>query len=144
MVFFYFKILFLGSGDLRNAIFTSANMTEAYYKLNIHLNDECDSTVVRNILLAYIMLSDDFNPDSVRDIDYICDIWYLMRWIDSTKKRFVRDVNKLVSTLEKSVHIILDGQEAFNLVIPRVKKWLELLTSDVYNNIPIISKERLC
>ena len=83
------QVLFLGSGDLRNALFTGAMLTEAYPELNIHMNDVFDLTVARNFLLINILLDEDFDPDVESDIQYLWDVWYSTQWTETTRARFV-------------------------------------------------------
>ena len=80
----------MGSGDLRNALFTGAMLTEAYPELNIHMNDVFDLTVARNFLLINILLDEDFDPDVESDIQYLWDVWYSTQWTETTRARFVK------------------------------------------------------
>ena len=50
------QVLFLGSGDLRNAIFMASECSEAYSKLDIHISDNSDIIIVRNFLIIQVVL----------------------------------------------------------------------------------------
>ena len=87
--------MFLGSGDLRNALLTVAKLTDAYKKLNIHFSDDTDIVTARNILLVHIMLSNDFDPENSEDMDFIWDIWYSLQWTEGTRKRCIDNVDQI-------------------------------------------------
>ena len=90
--------MFLGSGDLRNALCTVAKLADAYYNLEIHLSDGSHEFIpVRNILLAHIMLSESFDPTNPVDIQYLWNVWYSFKWNSSTRKRVLRDINYLLT-----------------------------------------------
>jgi len=80
---------------LKNALWTAAQQTEAYKKLNLHMCVYSDVQVARDLLVAYIMLSNDFNPANSTDMKYLWDIWFSAQWNESTRKRFVKDVTQL-------------------------------------------------
>jgi hypothetical protein len=108
------QVLFLGSGDLRNALVTVAKMSDAYPMLNLHMNDDCNLTTARNILITHTILSDNFNPS--KDMDYIWDLWYSLQWNNFTRQRFARDVKTLMDIQwEKITHIFLDANDVKEL-----------------------------
>ena len=84
----------MGIEDLRQALLTSAHLSDAYKQLNLHL--DCLNTA-KNILLIYIMLSDDFDPDNHNDLQYLWDVWYSFKWSKTTRNRFVNDVKQLMA-----------------------------------------------
>ena len=76
---------------------TTATLTDAYKKLNIHFNDDSESIIARNILMANIILSDGFNPANPTDLQYLWDVWYHQQWNKATKTRFIKDVKQLLA-----------------------------------------------
>ena len=90
--------MFLGSGDLRHVLLTGSKLSNAYQELNIHLNNDVNIITARNMLIAHIFSSDDFDPASPADIDYLWNVWYSLQWTEDTRKRFLKDIRKLLST----------------------------------------------
>ena len=119
--------MFLGSGDLRNALLTVAKLTDAYKKLNIHFSDDTDIVTARNILLVHIMLSNDFDPENSEDMDFIWDIWYSLQWTEGTRKRFIDNVDQLLSMpwTDGSKFIISDSQ-SIGIVQNILHFWLDM------------------
>ena len=89
--------MFLDSGDLRNALLTVSKLSEAYQQLNIHLSDDFEMVSARNVLLLYIMLSNGFDPENTDNLDYLWTVWYSLQWTEDTRKRFIKDVEQLLS-----------------------------------------------
>ena len=75
---------------------TSAKLTDAYHKLNIHISDISESTIARNILMVHIILSDGFDPANPTDMQYLWNVWYELQWNEATKNRFIKDVKQLL------------------------------------------------
>ena len=133
VVFCMAQVLFLSSGDLRNALVTIAKMTDAYPQLDIHLADDNNYIVARNILLANIMLSDNFNPSEIDDMDYLWSLWY-SEWTDSTRLRFIEDVKKLfkqqwgqANENQHSIILDKDARQSLNSVL---RSWLLSATKE--------------
>ena len=76
---------------------TTATLTDAYKKLNIHFNDDSESIIARNILMANIILSVSFDPSNPTDLQYLWDVWYQLQWNRATKTRFIKDVKQLLA-----------------------------------------------
>jgi hypothetical protein len=92
------QILFLGSGDLRNVLLSIAKLSEAFNEINMQLNYDFNIVITaRNILLAHIILADNFDPTDPRDLIYLWDVWYSLQWTEDTNKRFMKDVKDLLS-----------------------------------------------
>ena len=85
------QVLFLGSGDLRNALYMATQCSEAYHELEIHMSDGCEIVTARNFLIAHVMLSDLSSP---ADLQYLWDLWYGCLWNDIIKQRFLGDVKQ--------------------------------------------------
>ncbi|XP_046654781.1 uncharacterized protein LOC124348606 [Daphnia pulicaria] len=80
------KVLFLGSGDLRNTLQIAEN--ENFNHMQIHLNDLNPSVVARNIIILKIISAPDFNPEDDEDFAFLWDVWYNLEWPEVTRKRF--------------------------------------------------------
>lgn len=48
--------------------------------------------------MVYIMMSEEFDPANPADIDYLWSVWYSLQWADNTRKRFLKDLNHLLSS----------------------------------------------
>lgn len=75
-LYFFAQVLFLGRGDMRNALFTASTLTPAYKKLNFHFIDNSEIIIARNILITHILLSHDFSTTNPIDLSYLWDVWY--------------------------------------------------------------------
>ena len=53
-----------------------------------------DVQVARDLLVAYIMLSNDFNPANPTDMKYLWDVWFSAQWNESTRKRVAENISK--------------------------------------------------
>ena len=51
----------------------------------------------RNVLLLYIVLSNGFDPENTDNLDYLWTVWYSLQWTEDTRKRFIKDVEQLLS-----------------------------------------------
>lgn len=65
----------LGSGDMRNVLLTAPKLTEGYKELNIHLIDDFNIVTARNVVMAHIMLADDFDPSKTIVTSIICGMF---------------------------------------------------------------------
>ena len=117
--------MFLGSGDLRYALYMAAQCSSAaYHELNIHLSDSFDTITAKNFLMAQIILSDSFHPSNPADMQYLWDLWYGCKWDEITRRRFIRDVNQFVENQFTNSSVIPHGAE-FNSHLQRIfKSWL--------------------
>ena len=70
----------MGCGDLRTGWLTAAKLTDSYKELNVHFTAESPLFVMRNIMLSFKMLADDFDPENPLDIQYLWDVWYSTQW----------------------------------------------------------------
>ena len=69
-----YNVLYAGSGDPRNVIMTVAGMEDMIGKVsrvNIHLNDNKDMIVLRNLLILYLLLT-----KKEEGIDLAITAWY--------------------------------------------------------------------
>lgn len=139
--------MFLGCGDLRNALCTVAKLADAYYNLEIHLSDGSHEFIpVRNILLAHIMLSETFDPSDPENIQYLWNLWYSFKWNASTKERFARDVNQLLTvkwhkqTTDSRLVVLPDNVRKLKKVL---HSWLKFSSAVTNSRINVnISQQR--
>ena len=136
--------MLLGSGDLRNALLTVSKLLIGYKELNIQLNDDYDIITARNVLLAHIILSDDFDPAKPSDLAYLWDVWYSLQWLEETKQRFIKDIQNLLSgNLAARCKIDPFGFERLNSIL---HSWLAMASGEVssvsIDNIGIILLNR--
>ena len=102
-------MLFLCSGDLRNALVTAVGSSKECNKLNLHLSDTCSVTVARNIVSAHVINSDSFDANDSDDLHYLWSIWYSFKWNEPIRSRFVIDLTDLIALDWKTAsHIVLD------------------------------------
>lgn len=74
--FLFPQVLFLKSGDLRNALTTAAQLPETYQNLIVHPADTNNESVARNTLLSHITFSTDFDASNPIDLNYLWDVWH--------------------------------------------------------------------
>ena len=131
----------MGSGDLRNVLLTGSQLSDAYKKLNIHLNDDYDFVTARNILIIYIMLSDDFDPSNPVDIDYIWDVWYSLQWTEDTRQRFLKHVEQLLSAgWAESGRINIPDSQGVEIFKTALNSWQKMDLITIENAKSIVEK----
>ena len=89
-------MLFLGCGDLKNAFTTASDINPNQY-LHIHINDNNLLIMARDILILKIVTSLEYDTSKEADVDYVWHLWYDATWPQSTHKRFMKDVQDLLS-----------------------------------------------
>ena len=95
-------LLLLGSGDVRNILYTVSEITlrkpqECPKILNFHLNDYDPTIVARNA--ALLEIAGSINPDVSEDMNFLWNIWYNLALSEA---HFVRLQQILSSLVEKS------------------------------------------
>lgn len=93
---------------MRLPLQTAAYRSPTFKKLEIHLNDNgvnSGATIARNILIAHIIFSPEFNPTNNDDLQYVWDIWYNFQWDTPTTKRFLKDLDLLLTNKFSSSNI---------------------------------------
>lgn len=136
------QVLFLGSGDMRNALLTASKINEAYHELEVHVSDHSDFIVARNLLITFIIVSDDFDPSLLRNINYLWDLWYSFQWGEFTRKRFAKDVKKLLIQNWNHPSIFLPDSKSFDHLKSILKDWLDKACSTTPREIQSISVGR--
>ena len=137
------QVLFLGSGDLRNALLMASQCSAAYHKLDIHLSDSSDIFTARNYLFIHVILSPEFDssPGST-DFQYLWDLWYSFQWSEATRKRFVRDVRKLLANQMTNSSVIPHGAP-FNQKLQKVlRSWLNTACNMSPQQMKTINEKR--
>ena len=109
---------------MRNALFTISKLTDAYPQLNVHLCDKSELITARNVLLSHIMLSDDFDPSKMSDVDYLWDVWYSTRWSETVRQRFITDLKQLIASCWSNNSIVVPGNLAMKSLETAFKYWL--------------------
>ena len=61
---------------MRNALLTASKMSPVHGKIDIHLSDDSDIIIARNLLITHILLDDNFHPTDLADLNYIWHVWY--------------------------------------------------------------------
>jgi len=134
--------LFLSSGDLRNALLTASQCSDAYPELEIHLSDSCDIVTARNFLITHVIFSDSFDPSNPADLQYLWDLWYGSQWNDTTRQRFVRDVLELFenqSTHSSIIHCGATFNTQLNVIL---NNWLNTVCNMTISQTKQIVKQR--
>ena len=119
------QVLFLGSGDLRNALLMATQSSEAYHELDIYLSDSCDNITARNFLIAQVIYSEYFDPEIPSDMQYLWDLWYGSQWNEATRKQFVSNVLQLLSNLITSTSVIPHGTKFNEKLRYILNSWLD-------------------
>ena len=117
------QVLFLGSGDLRNALYMATQCSEAYHELEIHMSDGCEIVTARNFLISHVMLADSFDPSSPADLQYLWDLWYGCLWNDITSECFIQDVKQLMDNQFINPSIISHGANFNGQLRKILKSW---------------------
>lgn len=127
---------------MRNALCTAAQVTDSYQKLSVHMTDTNELVVARNILLSHIMFTvDASNPI---DMSYLWDVWHSLNWSESTRIRFVKDLEHLLTFQWATVaNILIEAGYAVKLLKRVFKAWLENISNMTVESIAKISKQRL-
>ena len=140
---FVLQVLFLCSGDLRNALFTISKFTEAYPKLNLHLCDKSEVITARNVFLSYLMFSDGFDSKKTSDVDYLWDVWYSTRWSETVRQRFIKDLKQLIASRWSNESIVGPGEPMAMDVLEKVFNcWLKRANCMPTNMITKALKQR--
>ena len=134
--------MFLGSGDLRNALYMATQCSDAYPELDIHMSDSCDTITARNFLIAHVMLSDSFDESSTADFQYLWDVWYGCKWDEITRNRFVNDCKRLIQKKQINSSIIPHGADFDRQLRKILKGWLHTACNMNQNQISTTLEKR--
>ena len=103
-----YSILSVGSGDLRNLVFTIASLPDAFKgTLYVTLCDFDPFVMARNVLFLYIMAADG----NSHNIDkYLTTIWYSLQYTSKEDKVVTRALERLCScTTGSFLHELTNG-----------------------------------
>ena len=90
---------------MRLVLETAAYHSEAYKSLNLHINNKSTAIIAKNMLIAHIISSPSFNPEEPVDIQYLWSVWYDVQWDLHTTKRFLNNMDQLLSNhRSNSIH----------------------------------------
>lgn len=131
----------MGVQDFRHVLQTTAQLSDAYKKLNVNLVSP--DRFLKEVLFLNILLADAFDPTNPNDIQYLWDVYYSFQWNKQTKSRFIKDVwelkNGRLSVDDKIVIsdpiIILELEQTCNL-------WLDLISNTSADHIQSFVEER--
>jgi hypothetical protein len=131
----------MGVQDFRHVLQTTAQLSDAYKKLNVNLVSP--DRFLKEVLFQNILLADAFDPTNPNDIQYLWDVYYSFQWNKQTKSRFIKDVRELkngrLSVDDKIVIsdpiIILELEQTCNL-------WLDLISNTSADHIQSFVEER--
>ena len=91
---FVSQVLFLDCKDMLH-IFSTIFHSKDNGNLLIYVNSASGLTIARNIVMLKII--EDFDPENVDDIIFLCDVWYNTQWSETTKNRFLRNIQELTN-----------------------------------------------
>ena len=121
----------------------ASQCSAAYHKLDIHLSDNSDIITARNYLIIHVILSPDFDssPGST-DFQYLWDLCYSFQWSETTRKRFVKDVRKLLVNQMTNSSVIPHGAQ-FNQRLQKVlRSWLNTACNMSPQQMKTINEKR--
>ena len=134
------QVLFLESGDLRNALFMAPQCSEAYQELDIHMSDNHSIITARNLLIAHVILTEPFEPSSLADCQYLWDLWYGFQWNDTIQKRFINNCKRLLANQLTNPSVIPHGTKFNEQLKSILKSWINtasnmtvLMTKEIVN-----------
>jgi hypothetical protein len=123
---------------MRNAFHTAAQSPTDLKNLNIHLNDNYECVIARNVLITQIVTNKEFSASNQDDLQYIWDVWYSTQWNDTTAKRFLKDVNQLLAGQWKSNSSIVITDADISILEKTWSHWKETVSAmnaDTFSSI---------
>lgn len=131
LIFFKFKVLFLGCQSPEDCLCTAASSSS---RIQLHLNHASPAVVARNLIIWSIISDPDFTVQNEADSDYLWDVMYNATWPYTTKRRFIRDAKKLRGSglCNENTRIPHSGDQA--AVKHVVHQWLGMLETKPIDN----------
>ena len=115
---------------MRNAFHTAALQSHTNLKnLNIHLNDNYESIIARNVLITQIVTNKEFNAANPDDLQYVWDVWYSTQWNDTTAKRLLKDVEQLLAGQWRSNRFIVITDADIGILEKTWSYWRETVST---------------
>ena len=128
------QILLLGSGDVRNVLFTISELSQRPREaipasLSFHLNDHDPSILARNVIILEIVRS--IHPDNELDIEFLWNLWYNLALSGEELKRLQAILKNLTSPKYVSKVVQYGSKVVFTECLQIWNDWLGLeLNSD--------------
>ena len=110
----HLDLLLLGSGDIRNFLFTLSELSirkphESPKSLSFHINDYDPSVIARNAVL--IQVASEINPDIPADVDFLWNIWYNLALSHDNFYRLQQVLRRLIEKKFDSAESILKFED---------------------------------
>ena len=110
----HLDLLLLGSGDIRNFLFTVSELSirkphESPKSLSFHINDYDPSVIARNAVL--IQVASEINPDIPADVDFLWNIWYNLALSHDNFYRLQQVLRRLIEKKFDSAESILKFED---------------------------------
>ena len=123
------QILLLGSGDVRNLLFTISELSQRPRdaipgSLSFHLNDHDPSILARDAIILEIALS--INPDSESDVEFLWNLWYNLALSGEELKRLQAILENLTSPKYVSNVVQFGSKDVFTECLQIWNDWLRL------------------
>lgn len=123
------EILLLGSGDVRNLLFTVSELSQRQCdtilaSLSFHLNDHDPSILARDAIILEVALS--INPDSELDVEFLWNLWYDLALSGEESKRLQAILENLTSPKYASNVLQFGSKDAFTECLQIWNDWLRL------------------
>ena len=123
------QILLLGSGDVRNLLFTISELSQRPRdaipaSLSFHLNDHDPSILARNVIILEILRS--LHPDSELDIEFLWNVWYNLALSGEELKRLQAILENLTSPKYVSNVVKFGSKDVFTECLEIWHDWLGL------------------
>ena len=123
------EILLLGSGDVRNLLFTVSELSQRQRdtipaSLSFHLNDHDPSILARDFIILEIVLST--NPDSELDVEFLWNLWYNLALSGEELKRLQAILKKLTTPKYASNVMQFGSEDVFTECVRIWEDWLRL------------------
>lgn len=80
-------------------------------------------------MLVHIILSDDFDPENLNDIKYLWDVWYSLQWNNVTKKRIIKDVQRVLAGQWVNSLISIPDPNGVQQLNDILRFWLDTATN---------------
>lgn len=123
------EILLLGSGDVRNLLFTVSELGQRQEhtipaRVSFHLNDHDSSILARDAIILEVARS--INPDSELDMDFLWNLWYNLALSSEELKRLQAILENLSSTKYVSNVLKFGSKDVFTECLQIWSDWLRL------------------
>lgn len=123
------QILLLGSGDVRNVLFTISELSQRPREaipasLSFHLNDHDPSILARNVIILEIVRS--IHPDNELDIEFLWNLWYNLALSGEELKRLQAILENLTSPKYVSKVVQYGSKDVFTECLQIWNDWLGL------------------